>query len=55
MNHYIELVSYETNEVVETKGPFTEWKANKVDDGMNINLNHEKYFTHIITKEGFAE
>ena len=31
--------------------PFTERKAGKVDDGLNINLNHDRYFTRIVEDE----
>ena len=51
VKYYIEIVDYDTEETVERMGPMTEHKAGKVDDGVNINLNHEKYFTRIV-KEG---
>jgi hypothetical protein len=46
--YFVEIVKYEGEEVVERRGPFSEWKANKIDDGLNINLNHESYFTRVM-------
>lgn len=45
---YVEIVAYEGAAVIERRGPFTAWKADKVDDGLNSNLNHEAYFTRIV-------
>jgi hypothetical protein len=50
---YVEIVSYPNEEseeesVVERRGPFSERKADRVDDGLNINLNHEAYYTRIV-------
>lgn len=47
---YVEVVEYATEEVVKQLGPNSEWRANKIDDGMNINLNHERYFTRIVSE-----
>jgi len=33
------------DEVVKTLGPMPESKATKVENGMNLNLNHDKYWT----------
>ena len=45
---YVEIVKHEKEEVVKRMGPMTEHKADKVDDGANINLNHEEYYTRIV-------
>lgn len=45
---YVEIVNTETEEVVERMGPMTERKADKVENGASINLNHEKYHTRIV-------
>ena len=45
---YVEIVEYEKGKVVKRMGPMFEYKADKVDDGANINLNHEKYYTRIV-------
>lgn len=52
--YYVHILNSETKEVVEEMGPFSEWKAEKVEKGANINLNHEEYFT-IILKKGKNE
>lgn len=45
---YVDVVSYEDGAVVKRLGPMAERKADKVDDGLNINLNHDKYYTLIV-------
>lgn len=40
-----------TEEVVERLGPMEERKADRVEGGMNINLNHAEYFTRIVPEE----
>jgi len=49
-NHYrIEVVEYETDEVVRTlDGGVSEKHAEKVDDGLNRNLNHERFYTRLM-------
>lgn len=46
---YVKILDIETDEVIETvnKEPITEAKAEKVLNGVNINLNHEKYYAGI--------
>ena len=50
---YVEIWSYgvdrETGKPEERKGPFaSERQADRVDGGMNINLNHEKFYTLVV-------
>jgi len=45
---YVEIVSYENDKVEERRGPFSERRADKIDDGLNINLNHEAFYTRIV-------
>ncbi len=45
---YVKIVKYGTEEVVKRMGPMSERQADKVDSGVNINLNHEEYFTRIV-------
>jgi hypothetical protein len=40
-----------TERITQVLGPHPLWKAEKVDGGININLNHDAYFTLILTKE----
>ena len=44
----VEVVAYENDEVVKRLPGLTEAKADRVDDGININLNHDEYFTRIV-------
>ena len=49
MKYYVEIVKYgEPEEVVKRMGPMPERKADEVDAGANINLNHEEYYTRIV-------
>lgn len=50
MSKYIvNVVEYKTGDVVKTLGPYpSERQAEKADDGLQRNLNHELYFTEIV-------
>lgn len=48
MKYIVEIVSFETGEVAKRIECETERKAERVDGGININLNHEKYYTRIV-------
>ena len=51
MKYFVEIVKHETDEVVKRMGPMDERRADKIDSGANINLNHDDYYTRIIKKE----
>jgi hypothetical protein len=51
MKWFVEIVSYENEELEKRIECSSERMAAKVDDGANRNLNHEKYFTRIVTEE----
>jgi hypothetical protein len=55
MEVYVEIVNYDTGEVVSRMGPMSEHKAGRVEDGANINLDHENYFTRIVTEDEDGE
>jgi hypothetical protein len=48
MEYYVEIVRYGDEEVVTKMGPMSERKADRVDSGANMNLNHDGYFTRIV-------
>ncbi len=50
MDYYVEVVKFGSDEIVRKLGPFTERKAEKVDIGLNINLNHEEFYTRFASK-----
>lgn len=50
-DHFVEIVRTDSGEVVNRMGPMTECKADKVDEGANINLNHAEYHTRILKLE----
>lgn len=41
----VTVVETETGEVIKSFGPFSERKANKIEDGVGANLNHRRYHT----------
>ncbi len=41
----------EPEKIIEERGPHPRWKAEKIDDGLNINLNHEYFYTLIFSRE----
>ena len=49
-NYYVQIKEYQTDNTIKEVGPYTEHRANKVDGGLNVNLNHDKYFTLITQK-----
>lgn len=51
MKYYVEVVETETDEVVERMGPTAERTAEKIERGVNINLNHEDYHTRIVEED----
>ena len=47
---YVEIRPFTENERdpgFRCFGPMSEHRAERVEDGVNINLNHEKYYTRI--------
>lgn len=44
----IEVVEAATDKVVKTLMADSEREANRIDDGLNINLNHEAFFTRVV-------
>ena len=48
----IEVVRHGDDVVVKTIGPLTPRKADRVDAGMQHNLNHDDYYTRIVPAKG---
>lgn len=46
--YYVEIV-HNTEQVVKRMGPFPYRYAEKVENGANTNLNHEHYYTQIVS------
>ncbi len=54
----IEVVEHETERVVEIIDPdgrHPNWRLDRADAGLNINLNHEKYYTRVIYSDTSQE
>lgn len=45
---YVEIVEYVTDRVEKRMGPMSDRKAERVDNGANINLDHERFYTRIV-------
>ncbi len=46
----IEIVAYADGKVMKEMGPYATHKiAERIDDGLNRNLNHERFFTRIVS------
>lgn len=50
-NCYVEIVDYDTEVVVRRLGPHTRAAADRIEDGANINMNHEQFFTRIVEED----
>jgi len=52
LNYYVQVVQWDDDghEVTKEMGPFNERKANKIEDAVNIKLNHEEYYTRVVLK-----
>lgn len=46
--YYVEIVSYETGEVVKRIECQSERSAERVERGVNINMDGEKFYTRIL-------
>jgi len=51
MKFYVQIKRFSDSGIEKELGPFSERRADKVDDGVNINLNHDEYFTQIVKKQ----
>lgn len=49
----IEVVEFDTGNVVKTLGPMPESKAEKCDSGMQHNLDHDRFYTRIVDARDF--
>ena len=47
----VQVIAYDTDEVIKEIAVPTERQADRVDDGLNINLDHEKYFTRVVSPD----
>lgn len=48
MQYLVKIVNRDTLEVVESLGPMPRSTALRVERGVNINLNHDDYFTKVL-------
>jgi hypothetical protein len=45
---YVQIVETATSKIEKEMGPMTERRAQKVESGASINLNHEKFHTNLV-------
>lgn len=45
---YVEVLERATGEIVERMGPMDEAKAERIERGVRINMNHADYKTRIV-------
>ena len=50
-NFYVKVKNITTNEVVKELGPMSERKADKVADGIEINMSDD-FYTEIVKRSG---
>jgi len=48
MKYLVQIIKTDTREVVESFTPTSERQAERLEDGININLNHAEYQTQLI-------
>jgi hypothetical protein len=47
---YVHIIETATDKVIKEMGPLPKGRAERVEDGANINLNHAEYHTRIVEK-----
>ncbi len=53
MPWFIDIVEYEGDRIEKTLGPYgSERVADRGDRGVNINLNHERFYTRVEERKG---
>lgn len=48
---YVEIRAYEGDEVVKRMGPMSERRAERLEGGVLINLDHDNFYAQIVTSE----
>ena len=49
--HYVEIIRRSDAKCIKRMGPLTERSAERVESGVNINLDHEGYFTELVESD----
>ena len=53
---FVEVVSYESDEVIRRIGPYaSERAADKAENGVMANMNHDAYYTRVAEDGGPAK
>lgn len=47
MEYEVQIIDADTDKVIDAIPAKTEHSAERIERGVNINLNHEKYYTQI--------
>lgn len=51
MSYYVEIRDYETDGLEKRLGPMSERKADKVDAGLTRQLDHDRFYTVIVSED----
>lgn len=51
MNYYVRIIDLETGAVEKEMGPMSERRAEKVADGVSINLDHDRFSVTVEPEE----
>lgn len=51
IQHVVQIIDWETNKVQKEFDPTSKGRAERIEDGVNINLNHDKFYTKIVERE----
>lgn len=51
MTWKVEVIEYYTGNIVKTLEAKSERAADRIDDGININLDHDAFFTRVVDCE----
>ena len=51
MQYYVQILTLDGDVLEEEMGPMSERKADRVEGGVMINLNHDEYWTRVISTE----
>ncbi len=50
MSYFVEVVENKTSAIVKRMGPMSEWKADRVENGVLINLNWKEFSTRVVSQ-----
>ena len=52
---FVLVLDRETDEEVKRMGPFSQRKAERVESGVEINMDHDRYYTSVVEEKERAQ